>query len=220
MDWYRSKVKDSLKMICTLCDSKLVHKIDEYYYDCDTCKAIVKDERYYLTSEEERERYETHNNDVNDIRYQNFTSPITNYVLDHFLPEHKGLDFGSGTGPVISSELSKRGYRIVQYDPFFAPNESVLKNRYDYIVSCEVFEHFYKPKKEIGHLASMLKTDGALLIMTLLYNDQMDFSKWFYRKDPTHVFIYTKETIEYIARQHKLDIDVLTDRFIALRKLS
>lgn len=205
-------------MICTLCDSKLVRKKDEYYYDCDTCKAIVKDQRYYLTPEEEKERYETHNNDVNDVRYQNFTSPITHYVLDHFSPEHSGLDFGSGTGPVISSELLKRGYDIVQYDPFFAPNENVLKNRYDYIVSCEVFEHFYKPKEEIDHLTSILKTDGVLLIMTLLYNDQIDFNTWFYRKDPTHVFIYRKETIEYLAANKGFGIEILTDRLIVLRK--
>jgi len=207
-------------MICTLCSSELIHKKDAYYYDCDTCKAIVKDEAYYLAADEEKARYETHNNDVNDSRYQNFTSPITNYVLDRFSPEHKGLDFGSGTGPVISSVLTKKGYSIVQYDPFFAPDRNVLNDSYDYIVSCEVFEHFYTPKKEIDKLISLLNNNGALLIMTLLYNDQIDFNTWFYRKDPTHVFIYRKETIEYIAAKKGFGIEVLTDRFVVLRKIN
>ncbi len=206
-------------MVCTLCNSALIDKKDSYYYDCNVCKAIVKDTQYYLNAEEEKVRYETHNNDVNDSGYQNFTSPITNYVLEHFLPEHKGLDFGSGTGPVISSMLTKKKYDIVQYDPFFAPNEEVLQHNYDYIVSCEVFEHFYHPKQEIDRLTALLNTNGALLIMTLLYNDQMDFDTWFYRKDPTHVFIYRKETIEYIARQQNLTIDVLGERLISLRKV-
>ena len=126
-------------MICTLCNSTLINKKDEFYYDCNTCKAIVKDKKYHLTASEEKERYETHNNDVNDIRYQNFTSPITNYVMEKFSSEHKGLDFGSGTGPVISSMLEKEGYNITQYDPFFAPDKSALETMYDYIVSCEVF---------------------------------------------------------------------------------
>ena len=56
--------------------------------------------------------------------------------------------------------------------------------------------------------------------MTMLYNDQIDFNTWFYRKDPTHVFIYRKETFEYIAQKHKLEIVSLTNRFIALRKAS
>jgi len=204
-------------MICTLCDSVLITKRDEYYYDCDICKGIVKDEKYYLSADEEKERYETHNNDVNDIRYQKFTLPITHYVFENFLPEHKGLDFGSGTGPVISSMLMKKGYDIVQYDPFFAPRKNILNYIYDYIVSCEVFEHFYNPKVEINRLTSLLKPNGMLLIMTMLYNDQIDFNKWYYRKDPTHVFIYRKETIEYIANEKKLEIDILTDRFIGLR---
>jgi len=205
-------------MICSLCDSVLKHKKDSYYYDCDVCKAIVKDNRYYLTADEEKARYETHNNDVNDVRYQNFTLPITNCVIENFLPKHKGLDFGSGTGPVISSMLLKKGYDIIQYDPFFAPDQNVLNTMFDYIVSCEVFEHFHKVKMEIERLTSILKTNGMLLIMTLLYNDQIDFNMWYYKKDPTHVFIYRKETIEYIANEMNLEIVVLTNRFIALRK--
>lgn len=207
-------------MTCTLCGSALIRKKDEYYYDCDTCKAIIKDKAYYLAAVEEKARYETHNNDVNDSRYQNFTSPITNYVIKEFSPEHKGLDFGSGTGPVISSMLAKRGYDIVQYDPFFAPNEHLLNGQYDYIVSCEVFEHFYNPKKEIDRLTSILKAKGMLLIMTLLYKEQIDFNTWFYRKDPTHVFIYRKETIEYIANQKNLEIVMVTDRLIVLKNSS
>lgn len=205
-------------MNCTLCGSALINKKDEYYYDCDICKAFVKDEKYYLTADEEKARYETHNNDVNDIGYQDFTSPITNYVIEKCLTVHKGLDFGSGTGPVISSILMKKGYDIVLYDPFFAPGKKILNNSFDYIVSCEVFEHFHNPKMEIDKLTTLLKTNGILLIMTMLYDDQIDFNTWNYRNDDTHVFIYRKETIEYIANEKKLEIDILTNRFIVLRK--
>ncbi|NPD45593.1 MULTISPECIES: class I SAM-dependent methyltransferase [unclassified Lentimicrobium] len=206
-------------MICTLCGSTLIHKIDTNYYDCDICKAILLDETHYLNADEEKAIYEAHINDVTDIRYQDFTSPITHFILENFLAAHKGLDFGSGTGPVISSELMKKGYDIVQYDPFFAPKENLLSHSYDYIASCEVFEHFYQPKKEIDRLVSLLNENGSLLIMTILYHEQISFRNWSYRKDPTHVFIYRKETIEYIADEYKLEIEVITDRFIALRKI-
>jgi 2-polyprenyl-3-methyl-5-hydroxy-6-metoxy-1,4-benzoquinol methylase len=205
-------------MICTLCSSILIKKKDAHYYDCAGCKAIVKDEKQYLNPVEEKAIYEKHNNDVADIRYQNFTMPITQYVLDTCLPAHKGLDFGSGTGPVISSMLKKKDFDIVPYDPFFAPDQSIFNATYDYIVSCEVFEHFNNPKLEIDRLVSLLKPNGMLLIMTLLYNDQINFNTWHYRKDPTHIFIYRKETIEYIAKEQKLNILMVTDRFLALRK--
>ena len=45
-------------MKCTLCSSALTNKKDEYYYDCDICKAIVKDKKYYLSAEEEKAIYE------------------------------------------------------------------------------------------------------------------------------------------------------------------
>lgn len=215
----KNKLNTIAIMNCTLCGSKLINRKDEYYYNCDICKALVMDENYYLSPEEEKARYESHNNDVNDIRYQNFTSPITSYVLDNFSAKHKGLDFGSGTGPVISSVLTKNGYNIAQYDPFFAPDKNALNTSYDYIASCEVFEHFHKPKMEIEKLTSLLNTNGVLLIMTMLYNDQISFEDWNYRQDPTHVFIYRKETIEYIANKMNLKIDILTDRLIALKKL-
>ncbi|MEP0262711.1 class I SAM-dependent methyltransferase [Dokdonia sp.] len=206
-------------MICPLCNSTLRTQKDIYFYDCDTCKALVKNKKYYLTPDEEKAHYETHNNDVQDVRYQNFTMPITRYVLDTCLPIHKGLDFGSGTGPVISSMLKKEKYDIVPYDPFFAPNQNIFNTTYDYIVSCEVFEHFNNPKLEIDRLTSLLRPNGLLLIMTLLYTDTIDFKTWFYRNDPTHIFIYKSETIEYIAKEKKFEILELTNRFIVLRKI-
>ncbi len=206
-------------MICTLCSSELINKKDEYYYHCDTCKALVKDKKYYLSAEDEKARYETHNNDINDLGYQNFTMPITQYVLDNFQAEDKGLDFGSGTGPVISSMLQKKDYHIVQYDPFFAPNPELLNSKYDYIFSCEVFEHFHNPQKEIERLLSLLTKNGYLLVMTMLYNNEIDFKGWNYRNDDTHVFIFRKETMEFIEEEYNLEIDVLTDRLIVFRKL-
>jgi len=205
-------------MTCPLCNSILNKQIDAHFYDCHTCRAIVKDKKYYLTPSEEKAHYECHNNDVNDVGYQNFTMPITRYVLETCLPTHKGLDFGSGTGPVISSMLEKENYNIIQYDPFFAPDKSVFNTTYDYIISCEVFEHFNTPKLEIDKLISLLNPNGILLIMTLLYNDTIDFKTWYYKNDPTHVFIYRPETITYIAKKKKLQILKLTDRFIVLRK--
>lgn len=206
-------------MTCPLCSSPLITPKDIHYHVCDTCKALVKDNKQYLTATEEKAHYECHNNDVEDVRYQNFTMPITQYVLENRLPTDKGLDFGSGTGPVISCMLQKKNYDIVPYDPFFAPNQSALKTTYDYIVCCEVWEHFHHPKLEIDRLTALLKPNGLLLIMTLLYDHSIDFKTWYYRRDPTHIFIYTRDTIKYIAEKNGLNILELSDRLIVLKKL-
>jgi len=176
--------------------------MDDACFVCHGCYALVKNDVLYRDREAEKSHYLEHNNDVHDPGYQKFTLPILDYVLTHFKPHHEGLDFGSGTGPVISRMLHDKGYHIQQYDPYFANNKTVLQAQYDYIVACEVVEHFYNPHKEFKMLRNMLRPDGHLICMSLLYQPDIDFKNWYYRKDPTHVFIYQEKTIEYIARNY------------------
>jgi hypothetical protein len=113
-------------------------------------------------SDKEKLRYEEHINDVENKGYQRFVSPITSAVLKDFSTDDKGLDFGAGTGPVISKLLEDKDYSLVQYDPFFHNFPELLKDKYNYIVSCEVIEHFYHPKKEFELLHSLIQPKGKL----------------------------------------------------------
>ncbi len=156
------------------------------------------DPAYRLVPEKEKQRYEEHNNDITDAGYRKFVSPVTERIQKNFSSANRGLDFGAGTGPVISAMLAENGYNVEIYDPFFAPDASKIEEKYDYIACCEVIEHFYDPKKEFALLRSMLAPGGQLFCMTLFYDEKTDFSKWFYKNDPTHVVFYHKKTIEYI----------------------
>ena len=82
---------------------------------------------------------------------------VTNFIVDHLSNNSLGLDYGCGKGPVITEQLKKKGYEIDLYDPYFYPNETYLDKSYDYIFSCEVFEHFYNPKEELIKLKNILK---------------------------------------------------------------
>lgn len=205
-------------MTCPLCQTALNNKIDNYYFTCSKCDAYVKDKQYYISKNLEKERYQEHNNDVNDLAYQKFTAPITNAILEEYSPQHLGLDYGCGTGPVITKLLKDQNYNVHLFDPYFHPNTNYQKHQYDYIFSCEVFEHFYQPKLEIEKLLSLLKPNGLLLIKTHLYQSGIDFTNWYYRNDPTHVFIYTEKTIRFIAKKYQLKIEKLTERLVFLRK--
>ncbi len=202
-------------MQCPLCNTRLVTEKDDEYFECNTCYGLVKNKRLYPDEKEELMVYSEHKNDVHDPGYQKFTSPITGYILANFEPHHKGLDFGSGPGPVISKVLKDFGYTIKQYDPYFADNPGLLADKYDYIAACEVIEHFYNPDKEYRRLKGMLKPGGQLICMTSLYHKGIEFNNWHYRRDPTHVFIYQKKTIEYIARNYGFDsFEISNDRRI------
>ncbi|MGA9326252.1 MAG: class I SAM-dependent methyltransferase [Salegentibacter sp.] len=188
-------------MPCSLCSGRTLEFIEfenRKYFQCTNCGAVLLSPACYIPREAEKQRYESHNNDVNDPDYQKFVSPITSRILKDFGPQHQGLDFGCGTGPVITSELGKKNYKVSLYDPYFRPNSSVMENQYNYIICCEVMEHFHEPAKEFERLSSLLVTGGKLYCKTSLFSEEIDFRDWYYKNDPTHVFLYTRESLQWI----------------------
>ncbi len=205
-------------MNCPLCHHVGKPFFKEEFYLCSHCSGIFRNCNNFISSEEERKRYEQHNNDVNDPGYQQFVSPITSFVLNTFSPASTGLDFGAGTGPVISKILKENGFQIMEYDPYFANDKFLLTKTYDYIVCCEVIEHFQNPAIEFDKLYEMLAPQGALVCMTHLYTPDIPFQNWYYKNDPTHVFIYQQDTIEYIAEAFHLKSFEVRNRLIVWRK--
>lgn len=205
-------------MTCRLCHHSTEPFEQSGFFLCTHCGCILRDDVVLPSPEDERTRYLTHNNDIHDEGYRTFTRPITQHILDYFTPQHRGLDYGAGTGPVISQVLHEQGYNIVQYDPFFSPNREVLNRTYDFIACCEVVEHFHHPDKEFASIRDLLNPGGAFVGMTHLYSANILFANWYYKNDPTHVIIYVKQTLEYIAQSYGLRLDIHSDRMFVLSK--
>ncbi len=186
-------------MSCPLCFHGS-NPLFENYFHCPQCDLRFLDPKYHLTPEQEKQRYLSHNNDVTDKRYQKFVSPLVDEVKAHCVQGSCGLDFGSGSGPVLAMLLKENGYQVEMYDPYFCPNPSVLEKYYDFIVSCEVIEHFYSPHVEFTKLKKLLKNGGVLGVMTSIYSEEIDFENWYYRRDPSHVVFYSKKTLQWIAK--------------------
>lgn len=206
---------------CPLCNGVgevFYKKNKQIYYNCNICNGIFLDIDNRLDYEAEKARYVTHNNDINDIRYQEFVAPIFLSIINDFTRKDQGLDFGAGTGPVISKLLNDRKYNIQQYDPFFHNYPELLNQKYNYIACCEVIEHFYYPKKEFATFINILQKDGKLYCMTDIYNHTIDFDKWYYKNDPTHVFIYQKETFEWIKNEFNFGDLKIDGKLIILTK--
>lgn len=202
---------------CPLCNSQSTFfytYLKKDYFSCTNCKSVFVDPKKRLEYEDEESRYLEHNNDIHDPGYQDFVKPILDIVLAEFNPSHKGLDFGAGTGPVLSKLLIDKGYSVDQYDPFFCNNPTVFSQKYDFIVCCEVIEHFYHPSKEFLQLNSMLNPGGKLICMTDLYDESVDFAKWYYKNDPTHVFFYHPNSISFIQNQFGFTNSFLNKRLL------
>ena len=202
---------------CPLCnsDSNVFYQFKErLYYKCSNCYGIFIDKKLILSRETEMMRYQKHHNDIEDEGYQKFVAPITLAIMKDFTNNNKGLDFGAGTGPVISKILKDNNFRIKLYDPFFHNYPNLLKGQYDYIACCEVIEHFHHPKKEFSLLKKLLLQNGKLYCMTNLYNESIDFHNWEYTSDPTHIFIYHKKTIHWIKKEFGFSNVTIDSRLI------
>jgi SAM-dependent methyltransferase len=160
---------------------------------------LFRDPAHWPVEEVEKERYLHHENHLEDQGYLAFAKPIFQAVRNQFDPTSLGLDFGCGHTPVISELLRRENFKVDDYDPFFHPEKIYQGKTYDYLICCEVIEHFHEPGREFGLMHSLLRESGKLICMTDVYSDRTDFGNWYYKNDPTHVFIYRNRTLEFIC---------------------
>ncbi|QSS97166.1 class I SAM-dependent methyltransferase [Psychroflexus sp. ALD_RP9] len=218
-----SSIKKSFTRPCKLCSGRAFYFTETHnrlYYKCASCTLIFLDPNHYVSPKKEQTRYETHNNDVTDIRYQKFVLPITAAVESRFASTSIGLDYGCGTGPVATYVLQNKGFKNIKlYDPYFEPHEEYLtSNTYDFIICCEVMEHFYEPFKEFKRLSRLLTSGGVLYCKTKLFSDKQnakDFEKWHYKNDETHVCFYNEKNLAFIAQEFGLKLDKKDNQLIS-----
>ena len=203
--------------VCPLCSnngSSFFRDGKQHFYQCENCKGIFRDPMNFLNPIDEKKRYKHHKNHINDIGYLKFADPIISTVKKQFNSSHQGLDYGAGHTPVISEVLKACHYPVEIFDPLFFDNPDVLSKTYDFITCCEVMEHFYHPKKEFELLFNLLEPNGKLICMTLIYNKDIDFEYWFYKNDPTHVFLYQTETMLWIKGHFRFKSVKIENRLI------
>lgn len=209
--------------ICPLClelgQAFHLDRDGKQYHSCHTCSLVWLDPKHYLHYSEEQRHYETHNNDSNDPRYRRFLAQLWEPLRGRLPAGSCGLDFGSGPGPTLHLMAQEDGFPCAIYDPFFAPNESLLNDDYDFITCSEAVEHFFSPRREFLRMHAMLRPGGWLAIMTARLPKQGNFADWYYRRDPTHTCFYAEQTFFWIASAMRFETPLVhSDRVVLMRK--
>jgi 2-polyprenyl-3-methyl-5-hydroxy-6-metoxy-1,4-benzoquinol methylase len=211
-----------MSLKCPLCKqtgsfTRLSDRLNRVLNKCENCNLVFVENNHLPSREEEKFRYEQHNNSIEDEGYVQFLMQAIEPALKLFQQNSKGLDYGCGPGPTLSRLLQQRGYACQNYDPIFFPK--LPQGPFDFIFATECFEHFFDPAKEIEQLSRLLKNGACLVVMTSLWDKKTDFSNWHYTQDNTHVVFFHENTIQYIAHKYGFEI-IFNDykRIIILRK--
>ncbi len=201
--------------LCPLCRAGEARPIEgerRNFLYCLTCDLIFEPSVYHLSEEEERHRYEQHNNTPDNPGYVKLLSEVLD-LIRRFGPDGAGggsaLDYGCGPGPVFVDMCREAGFDAYGYDPYFFP-EIPQRNKFEVISATEVWEHFRSPAAEIGSLLKLLAPDGLLVVRTLLHGGEEEFPTWWYNKDDTHLAFYSQNTMNWIADHFHLT-PVFTD---------
>lgn len=209
-------------MNCPLCLSPYVPAFSKdahrAYHRCRECSLIFVPFWQYPTREAEKKRYDLHRNSEDDPGYRRYLERLFKPLNQGLTAGSSGMDFGSGPAPVLSRMFEEAGHTVTLFDFFYAPDATAFDKCYDFICACEVVEHLHDPKGELDRLWSCLKPGGKLGIMTQFFHEQVPFSEWYYKNDPTHVCFFSRESFLWLSEQWNLEPEFPGDDVVIMRK--
>lgn len=187
-------------MICPLCFSIESEIFDQdklrFYFKCSLCDLVFVPRESLISSAAEKERYEAHENEENES-YTSYLNKTVNAIKPHLKSSNVGLDFGCGRTKILEKLFSEDGFKLKSYDLFFYPESEILSNKFNFIILSEVIEHLRDPQGIMLRLKENLTDGGQFFIKTKLRPEtSLDFSKWFYKRDSTHVQFFNQKSFE------------------------
>jgi transcription initiation factor TFIIIB Brf1 subunit/transcription initiation factor TFIIB len=191
---------------CPLC---LEHNTQEYsrdkvrsYFICSHCEIIFVPRDQLITQEQEKQRYDSHQNDKENLNYQNYLKKIVSEILPSLEKEDIGLDFGCGITDLMGQLFKTKSFAVDSFDLYFFPEKNIWKKTYNFIILSEVIEHLRNPQSEMQGLRQILLAHGQLFIKTKLHPNKKElFDNWFYKRDNTHVQFFNLVSLKELAIQ-------------------
>ena len=192
------------------------------YGHCQNCDLISLNPAQHVSSEIEKKRYDQHENNFNDVGYENHLNQILLPLSSYVKKEEIGLDYGCGRTNQIEILAARMDLKMNSYDPIYRPDNLKINLKYDFITSTEVVEHFRDPKTEWIKMLDLVKTGGFIAIMTQQHEAAIDnyekFKKWWYIRDITHVVFYSEKTFRWIEEYFNLKIEYIKNPIVILKK--
>lgn len=206
--------------LCNHCADFFVQDKKRAFYACPQCGLIFADSKSYLMPNLERQHYGRAQKKSKQKQLTQFILPLLDQISLQQTGTLKGLNFGRVLDEQSQQTILNTGNLVNQYDPFFAADQSVLKQHYDFVCCYRVFEHFRHPHREWMLLNQLIKPGGWLAISTPLLTDKDHFAKWHYKNNPTHVSFYQQATFEYLAFNSDFELLFASKDLVLMQKSS
>lgn len=204
---------------CPLCraDGRPFARADGLdYARCPRCQLTFLSPRQRPAPAREREEYLLHRNHPDDPGYRAFLERLATPLRGRLRPGSQVLDFGCGPGPALAAMLREAGHEVAVHDPWFAPYHAVLARDYDAVTCTEVVEHLHDPAAVMARLRGLVRAGGLLAVMTSLLEDGIDFARWHYRRDCTHVVFWRMQTFDWLARGWRWRVEAVAPGVVFL----
>lgn len=207
---------------CRLCDglsayifSKIVlEKYNVKFYKCEQCKSLQTENPYWLEEsyQDWATKYDT------GIYSRVIKTFLVSFIICKIFKLKNILDFGGGDG-LFCRIMRDYYFNCFSYDKFSKNTYSkgfVEKNFLtpDLVTSFEAVEHFSKPSEEFLKIFNL--KPKMFLLTTGIYQDQD--KNWNYLEEDSgqHIFFYSKETLEFIAKKYNYNIIFLESGFVLM----
>jgi len=170
------------------------------FWLCGECGLVSVPGRYWLSVDDERARYDLHDNNISNDGYVKFLTQTANVVGATALgrPSMRVLDFGCGENAVLCQLLNNIGIDCHGYDPLYQQSLSDI-NTYNIIVLCEVIEHLRDINAELELINTLLHNGGIIIIRTQIYDAPSSFPSWWYAQDMTHINFFNMRSLQKLA---------------------
>ncbi len=200
--------------LCPLCQSHSTHLFwsdnKRDYHQCAICDLVFVPLEYHLSSSQEKQEYDKHDNRIDDPGYLSFLARTYSPLMQRVKKKKQGLDFGCGPAPALAHYLSQHDRPTSVYDLYYFPDPQVLERQYDFITCTEVLEHIANPNQAFELWTQLLKSNTSLLaIMTKRLIDRDAFKTWHYKNDPTHICFYSDACFRWIANQWQFELEFI-----------
>ena len=196
-------------MICPLCESASFSEIGRDrrrpFYLCNACDLVFVPPEYHLSFEQEKRRYDLHDNTENNQGYVRFLSQVADVAESIYPKGGRFLDFGCGKEAVLRTLLERRNRICDCFDPLYEHTIDI-KNRYDIIILCEVIEHCRNMLETLHSIRRLMLEEGAVIVRTQCRPDSGDLMQWWYVQDPAHVCFFSARSLSFAAKVMNLTL--------------